>query len=288
MVNSVVKAIAILRTFDREHPLLSIGEISARVGMPKSSVHRLVATLEKAGLLGRDVSSGKYRLGLGLVQLASTALESIDLRRSARPVIERLAAEVRDTVHLAVLDEGDVVYIDKIDSPARIQMISRVGGRAPAHCTGVGKVLLAYLPNDEVRRIATSKGLPAFTPATITNVEELLAHLATIRQRGYAIDQGEHEAMIRCVAAPVRDNQDRVVAAVSVTTIATSWDLAWVERTTALVLQACREISRNLGWPGDGDDGIAGTPSPDGVEGNQHASGLFSEHAARSREPSGL
>lgn len=250
MVNSIVKAMAILEAFDRERPQLSLAELSSRVAMPKSSVHRLATTLEQVGLLCRDSHSGKYRLGLKLIQLASIAFDSMELRQIARPVIEQLAAELRETVHLAVLDDGEVVYIDKIESPAKVQMVSRVGGRAPAYCTGVGKALLAFQPEEEIRRLAREKGLVPYTPATITNVEELLAHLATVRQRGYAIDQGEHESMIRCVAAPVRDHSNAVVASVSVTTVAASWDPIRLQIITDKVLEAAEQISRELGWLG--------------------------------------
>lgn len=250
MVNSIVKAMAILEAFDRERPQLSLAELSSRVAMPKSSVHRLATTLEQVGLLCRDSHSGKYRLGLKLIQLASIAFDSMELRQIARPVIEQLAADLRETVHLAVLDDGEVVYIDKIESPAKVQMVSRVGGRAPAYCTGVGKALLAFQPEEEIRRLAREKGLVPYTPATITNVEELLAHLATVRQRGYAIDQGEHESMIRCVAAPVRDHSNTVVASVSVTTVAASWDPIRLRIITDRVLEAAEQISRKLGWLG--------------------------------------
>src|SRR5690606_37535456 len=124
LVTSVTRATAILQAFDHEHPLLTLGELSRRVGLPKSTVHRLVLTLEAGGLIARDEPSGRYRLGLELLRLAAVAQDSIDLRSIARSTLERLAAELRETVHLTVLDRGEVVYIDKIESSAKVQMIS--------------------------------------------------------------------------------------------------------------------------------------------------------------------
>lgn len=251
MVNSVGKALDVLQVFDQGAPSLSIGQISLQLGMPKSSVHRLVATLEQRGFLTREAGNGRYRLGARVLQLASVALAGLELRQNARSQLERLSHELGDTVHLAVLDEGDVIYIDKIESPRKVQMISHVGGRAPAHCTGLGKAMLAYRPEHEIRRIAAERGLHAYTPSTITNVEELLAHLATVRLRGYAIDQGEHESMVRCVAAPVWDYQDHVIAAISATTVIASWAPSHLEAMVTNVLEATRAISESMGWSGD-------------------------------------
>lgn len=250
MINSVVKAAEVLRTFDQDSPVLSIGQISSRMGMPRSSVHRLVATLEGLGFLTRHAPSGRYQLGPGVLQLASVALAGLDLRRTARPHLERLAADLHDTVHLAVLNDGEVIYIDKIESAHRVQMISHVGGRAPAHCTGLGKALLAYRSDEDVRGIAAKRGLFAHTPTTLTTIDELLAHLATVRLRGYALDQGEHESMVRCVAAPIRDYQGNVVAAISATTVIASWAPARLATMTASVLAAARAISEDIGWAG--------------------------------------
>lgn len=246
MVNSVIKAVEVLHAFDHGTSSLTIGGISDRVGMPKSSVHRLVVTLEQLNLLSRDSQDGKYRLGPGLLQLAFLALEGLDLRQCSRPHIEWLAKALGDTVHLGVLDNDAVIYIDKIDSPNRVRMFSHVGGRAPAHCTGLGKAMLAYRSEQEIREVAKG-GLTAYTPSTISDVDELLAHLAVIRTRGYAIDQGEHEAMVRCVAAPVWDYQGQVIGAVSATTVITGWEPPHLESMIAAVLEATTAISTRMG-----------------------------------------
>lgn len=265
-MNSVVKALEVLQAFDQTSPSLSIGQISSRLQIPKSSAHRLVSTLERLGLLARDGHASKYRLGPKVLQLASVALAGLDLRQNARPHLERLSRELGDTVHLALLDDGEVIYIDKIESPRRVQMISHVGGRAPAHCTGLGKAMLAYRSEQEVRDIAEKRGLRSYTPATLSTVEELLAHLATVRSRGYAIDQGEHESMVRCVAAPIWDYQGTVVAAVSATTVIASWAPSHLEAMVTQVLRATQAISESMGWPGPAIDG-SGSASNDVPEG---------------------
>ena len=248
-VNSVVRALGILQAFAQVNEALTLGELSAKLGMPKSSVHRLVSTLEQEGFLARHAESGRYRLGLAVLRLAGPAIASIDLRKIARPALEDLARELQDTVHLAVLDRGDVIYIDKIESPSRIQMVSHIGGRVPAHCTGLGKAMLAYLEPNEVRQIVEERGLSAYTPATITSMDVLTEELAAIRERGYAVDEGEHESMVRCVAAPIHDARRQVMGAVSATTVVAGWEAEHRAAMTRAVVGVARSISVTLGAP---------------------------------------
>jgi DNA-binding IclR family transcriptional regulator len=156
---------------------------------------------------------------------------------------------LKDTVHLAVLDRGDVIYIDKIESPSRVQMVSHIGGRVPAHCTGLGKAMLAYLGQDEIRRIVEERGLALYTPATIVSMDALTAELSAVRARGYAVDEGEHESMVRCVAAPIRDSRTQVVGAVSATTVVTGWEAEHRAAMTRAVVEVARSISATLGAP---------------------------------------
>lgn len=248
-VNSVVRALGILQAFAQANGTLTLGEMSAKLGMPKSSLHRLVSTLEREGFLARHAETGRYQLGLAVLRLAGPALASIDLREIARPYLEGLARELHDTVHLAVLDRGDVIYIDKIESPSRVQMVSHIGGRVPAHCTGLGKAMLAHLSEDEVRHIVEERGLPAYTPATIVALHPLFAELRATRERGYAVDAGEHESMVRCVAAPIRDSRAQMVGAVSATTVVAGWEAEHRAAMTRAVLDVAHSISATLGAP---------------------------------------
>jgi len=248
-VSSVVRALGILQAFAQINKTLTLGEVSTKLGMPKSSAHRLVSTLEREGYLARHTETGRYQLGLAVLRLAGPALASIDLREIAHPHLNGLARELKDTVHLAVLDRGDVIYVDKIESPSRVQMVSHIGGRVPMHCTGLGKAMLAYLTDDEVKHIVEERGLPAYTPATIVSIHALTAELAAIRDRGYAVDEGEHESMVRCVAAPIRDSRAQIVGAISATTVVAGWEAKHRDAMIRAVVDVAHSISATLGAP---------------------------------------
>ncbi len=248
---AVDRAIAILKAFRLEEPELGVTELSRRLSLHKSTVYRLLVTLEKHGLVDWVPESGKYRLGMTLFELGSLVATVTDLRRVARPVLEALHNECGETLHLAILDMGDVVYIEKLESRARLRMYSEVGRRAPAHCTGLGKVLLAYLPDSELEKILQQKGLTAFTARTIVSPALLREHLAEVRRNGYAVDAGEHEELVRCAAAPVRDHSGRVVAAVSIAAIGLDTGTELFKEFIRKVVAAAAEISRRLGFRDD-------------------------------------
>ena len=197
----------------------SLTEISDAIDLNTSTTFRLVASLEYHRYLSRNEESGKYMLGLACLELAKAFQVGHALSRLAAPELETLRDDVRETVHLAVLDGPDVVYLQKLPGLHAIGFLeSRVGGRLPAYCTGLGKVLLAYADPAQVRDlIEGSHGtLERFTTTTITDVDELMDHLATIRERGYAFDWGEHEPDVRCVAVPVFGKNGGIPAAISV------------------------------------------------------------------------
>ncbi|GAA2803513.1 IclR family transcriptional regulator [Saccharopolyspora taberi] len=192
----------------------TLDRLAERLGVHKSTVLRLVRTMESAGFVRRD-GVHHYRLGSTLFELAHLALEDLDVRAVARPHLVELGGISGHTVHLATLDGDQVVYIDKVDSRHAVRMYSRIGKRAPLHCTAVGKVLVAGRPAAQRREIAGRIGYPAMTANTITSVQRYLAELDRVREQGYAVDRNEHEDFIHCIGAPVRDDRDEVVAAVS-------------------------------------------------------------------------
>jgi DNA-binding IclR family transcriptional regulator len=197
----------------------SLTEISEAIDLNTSTTFRLVASLEYHRYLSRDEESGKYMLGLACLELAKSFQAGHALSRLAAPDLEALRDDVRETVHLAVLDGADVVYLQKLPGLHAIGFLeSRVGGRLPAYCTGLGKVLLAYADPRYVRDLVEGSygTLERFTPATVTDVDELMAQLATIRERGFAFDRGEHEPDVRCVAVPVFGRNGGIPAAISV------------------------------------------------------------------------
>lgn len=194
-------------------------EISDVIGLNTSTTFRLLASLDYHNYIARDEESGKYTLGLACLELAKSFQMGNALIRLAGRDLEALRDDVRETVHLGVLDGPDVVYLQKLPGLHAIGFLeSRVGGRLPAYCTGIGKVLLAFAEPDYVRELVdeTYGVLERYTSTTITDVDELIEHLAEIRERGFAFDWGEHEPDVRCVAFPVFGKDGGVRAAISV------------------------------------------------------------------------
>lgn len=247
-IRAVERALTILRAFSSGAPELSVSELGRAVGLHKSTVHRLLGTLERTGFVIQDAVSRRYRLGLPLFELGSLVVTTMEVRRTARPYLEEIHRACGETVHLGILDEGEVVYIDKIESTRRVRMYSQVGRRAPAHCTALGKVLMAQLPDAALTDVVERRGLRRFTSKTITSPKELRDHCALIRQQGYALDTGEHEDLIQCAAAPIHDHTSRVVAALSITSVAAAMDQHRVAEYVTLVQQAARKISEALGY----------------------------------------
>lgn len=193
---------------------LTLTQLAVGVGVSKSTILRLLAPMVETSLV-RQRSEGGYAIGVGAVTLGSVYLNNLDLRSVAQPVLALLAAESKETVHLLVYNEAQVVYVDKISGSSTIQMASRVGDRADVHSTASGKALLAHLPAAEFDRVVAG-GLPAHTPRTRVTPEQLADDLRLVRERGFSLDDVENEEGIRCVAAPVFDHNSTVVAAVSV------------------------------------------------------------------------
>ncbi|MFC7343418.1 IclR family transcriptional regulator [Saccharopolyspora griseoalba] len=192
----------------------TLDELAERLGVHKTTAMRLLRTLE-AGRFVRREDVHRYRIGSALFDLAHRALEDLDARDVARPHLRRLGERSGHTVHLAMLDEDQVVYIDKVDSVHPVRMYSRIGRRAPVHCTAVGKVLVADLPATGRQRLAQRIGYPKLTDRTIDSPERFRAELERVARQGYAVDRSEHEDFTHCVAAPVRDHRGEAVAALS-------------------------------------------------------------------------
>lgn len=192
----------------------SLDELAGSVEVHKTTVLRLLRTLEQDRFVYRD-SAFRYHLGAGLFALSSRALEQRPVRAAAAAHLAALNRNTGHTLHLAVYEAGEAVYVDKYDSRHPVRMYSRIGLRAPLHCTAVGKVLLAGLPPGERRAVAEALAYEAHTPRTLTDPESFLAELTRVAEQGYAVDRGEHETFINCIGAPIRDAAGQVVAAVS-------------------------------------------------------------------------
>ncbi|MEU5218835.1 IclR family transcriptional regulator [Streptomyces sp. NPDC020807] len=213
MSQTVDRALSIL-------PLLAqgpadLGQVAERLGVHKSTALRLLRTLHEHGLVHRQQDQ-RYRLGARLFALAQEAVENLDVREIAHPYLVALNEEIGHTVHLAVYEEGEVVYIDKVESRYPVRMYSRIGKPVAITVAAVAKLLLADLPEPERRAVAARLDYPPYTPRSTPNAVAFLAELATVREQGWATDLGGHEESINCVAAPVRGPGGRVVAAMSV------------------------------------------------------------------------
>lgn len=256
-VQTLHKVMRIMDLFSNEFPELGVTEVSRALGYPKSTTSELMAGLTAEGLL-RRTDGGRYRLGWRLFELNQTLMDTTEFRTGAREVIEELVQSWHETVHLAVLDGVHAVIIEKRQpSPAVKILASRVGARIPAHCTSVGKALLAANDWDKVSA-AVAEGfenqtLTAFTPNSITTLDKLAADLAAVRERGYAYDLEEASLGLCCVAAPVRDSSGEAIAAISISSPSFRFETEH-ERYTGGVLEAAARISGGEG-PGMRRDG---------------------------------
>lgn len=248
-IQSVQRAMTILRSFSEAEPTLGVTHLSERLGLHKSTVSRLLSTLEREGFVEQDPETGKYRLGLGLVSLAGFALERLDLRRIAHPHLGPLAELTQETINLTVLDGREGVNIERIASPRSIRYVGSVGRRTPLHCSSTGKVMLAYMTPQE-RDALLPHPLPRYTAKTITDRAVLEAELTQIRAQGYGLAREEYEEDLAAVAAPIHNHQGRVLATVSITgpayRLAPDKIAAWIK---PLQETACK-ISAQLGYSG--------------------------------------
>jgi len=214
-IRAVDRALDILLCFTNQTPQLTMTQIAEQVGMNKSTVHRLLGTLERRRFVQRNPTTGYYQLGIRLLQMAYLTLGHNDIRRYASPFLRRLCEQHRETITLSTLDDADVVFLDVIESPQRVKLAASTGQRMPAFSTAAGKAILAFLPNVTVIRIL-ERGMPQFTQYTIRTKEELLNNLESIREQGFSISVQEYEDGINAVAAPVLNAENYPIAAVTV------------------------------------------------------------------------
>lgn len=226
----------------------TLDQLATRLDVHKTTVLRLLRTLEAHRFVQRD-GVRYYRLGTSLFELAFRALDERDVRRSVEPALRALNAETGHTVHLASYEDGEVIYIDKYESRHNVRMYSRIGRRAPLHCTAVAKVLVAALPEDQRGEIAASLTYEKMTPNTITTPRAYLAELDRVAARGYAIDDEEHEEHIHCVAAPVRGARGEVLAAMSLSVPQVVLDLDGLLELVPALLAAASAASAECGYP---------------------------------------
>ena len=249
LIRSVSHAIDILEAFRGHSDELGVTELSTQLNLPKNNVFRLLATLQSRGYIEQNQQTGSYRLGIKVFELGETFRKRMGLLHQAHEVLKKVESKCNESVYLAVLQDGMVVYVDLAETSLSVRIVPKLGGRVPPYCTAVGKVLLAYEPREEVERIIDKIGLVAFTPNTIVDKQALFKHLDEVAKQGYSIDNEELEPEVKCVGAPVRDYTRRVVAGVCVSGPIQRMSQDRIEKELVpLLKEAAREISARLGY----------------------------------------
>jgi DNA-binding IclR family transcriptional regulator len=243
----VDRVVDILEAFTKHGPELGVSDISRALDLKKATTHRLLASLRRRGIVEQDPASRRYRLGLKLWELGQLATSRVDWLERVKPFLQRLTDVAGETTHLAIMSDGQVLYVDKVESTRSLRMPSQVGRRLPAHCTGVGKALIAYLPDDILAGLIARRGLASYTRNTITDPATLAAELAETRLRGYSVDNEEIEEGLVCIGAPVRDHTSHVVAAVSIAGPSSRLRPETIDGHARSVVKIAAEISASLG-----------------------------------------
>jgi IclR family transcriptional regulator, KDG regulon repressor len=246
-VKSLVKALNILETLAEEEPPYTLTQLSRRLHLHVSTVHRLLVNLVRRGFVEEDRVLGGYQLSYRVLRMGLRVLDRLDFRRVAQPLLRELNLRTKEAVHLAILEEARAISIDKFDSPQPVGLDARLGRVMPLHCTGVGKTLLAFQGEELLNQVAQSPGLTRMTAHTLTTLPQLRRELERIREQGYALDQEEAVEGLRCVAGPVFNYEGRVVAAFSVAGPATRVTPARVPEIAQLVRETSQQISYRLG-----------------------------------------
>ncbi len=247
LVSGVARTMAILEAL-AEHPEESgVSEIAQKLDMSKSTVYRFLQSLKTRGYVVQDAED-RYRLSVRLFELGAQALPHLDIVREAEPGMRRINELTGETVHLGILDEGSIVYVHKIDSKYNLRMYSRIGRRAPLYCTGIGKVLMAWLEQPELLAHLQEESFTPRTGNTLTSVEAYLQELSLVRAQGYAEDREEFEDNMRCLAAPIRDRFGHVIGGMSVSFPCFRFRDELKQDYIKQLVEATRQISGQLGW----------------------------------------
>jgi DNA-binding IclR family transcriptional regulator len=242
------KAFSVLDIFLKKNAPMSMTEISEELGLYPSTTHRILDTLKHGGFVEQDSFTQKYQLGLKLIELGMAKLNQINLVKEAMPLLKELSKKINETVHLAILENNEVLYLAKEESSQTIRMISYVGKRAPLHCTSLGKVLLAFLHSDERKNILNRIELSKLTENTITNKNKLMEELNRIKQKGFALDREENEKFVRCIAAPIKNYQGKVIAAASISGPSYRINECNQNPLKEEIISTCQKISARLGF----------------------------------------
>ena len=247
-LSTVRNAARLLKVFRSREADLGVSELARRLGLGKSTVHRMLTTLVAEGLIEQNPRTGGYRLGIVMFELGEAVRVHMDLHAAAGPVLGELRAQTGESSQVGVLDGHEVVYVDRLESTHSLRLFTETGRRVPVHCTSSGKVLLAYLPETRRHAVLRAAPLTALTPHTITDLERLAAELARVRRRGWAEAINEREIGVASIAAPVRDITGEVVAAISIGVPLARCSVMSLRRLAPVIVEAAEAASRRLGW----------------------------------------
>jgi DNA-binding IclR family transcriptional regulator len=247
-LSSVRNAARLLKVFRSREKELGVSELARRLGIGKSSVHRILGTLAGEGLIEQNPATGNYRLGIVMFELGEAVRVHLDLHAAVGPVLAALREQTRESCQVGVLDGYEVVYVDRLESPQTLRLFTETGRRVPAHCTSSGKVLLAHLAPDERDRLLRAMPLPALTPRTITDRAALDAELTRVRRRGWSEAVDEREVGVASIAVPIRDGGGEVVAALSIGAPIARLSGTARRRLAPVLVEAGEAASRRLGW----------------------------------------
>ncbi len=246
-VLSVDKALLIMKLLAEKGRDMKLTEISEELDINKGTLHGLISTLKFHGFIDQDGKTQKYRLGLYLIELGDTASKSLDIIQITSPIIEEVSNKLQETVHIAKLDNFDVVYVDKKESKQSMRIYTSIGSRNPAYCTGVGKAMLAYLDEDTLNMLLPEK-VEKFTPNTVTDKEEFIKRLKLIKEKGYALDNEEFSVGLKCVAAPIFNHEGKAIYGLSVSGPSVRMTEEKVQESIKLIKLAAEKISRKIGY----------------------------------------
>jgi DNA-binding IclR family transcriptional regulator len=247
-IQSVDRAVAILSAFNINEAQLGVTELSHRLGLHKSTVHRLLASLEKGGLVERDPRNRKYSLGIRLIELAGTMLNSRNVPQVVRPYLHYVADAVEELTYLGYLVRGEVLNVEQVPGPHLVQSVGWLGRRTPLHCTSAGKIFMAHMSEKELDQVL-SKGLPRLTPKTVTDPADMRYELERVREQGYATAFEELEEGTNAIAVPISGPHNEVIAAIGVVGPSYRFTPERAVSQLEIIRGVAREVSDRLGKP---------------------------------------
>lgn len=250
-VQSLERALTILNKLSEYPEGIQITRLSEQLGLTKSTIHRMLATLSTMNYVVKDDKTDRYKLGYQILFLSRNLLNNTNIISIAKPYLEKLCQEVNETVHLCIEDRGEVVYIDKIESNQTVRMYSRIGSRAPMYCTAVGKILFSGMKEEKKNELISNMTFIPKTSTTITSKDEFLAEIKNVQNQGYALDNCENEAVLRCIASPIYDHDGEIIASFSISGPNNRMTTDFIEQSLVdKMKQYSIDISRNLGYRG--------------------------------------